>query len=457
MNTHPRITGMILLLILLLGGWMRWVAVEQTVVIAPLRSDAFEYFNYAFNLRHHGTYALTPWDERTAAPRPDAFRTPGYPIFLTPFVSGPPTPSMLQMVYRVQALLGTLTLFAVWILARRLLPPPAALIVTFLAAISPHLITMNHYLLTETLFAFLLLASLAAMKPDGHQGGWFLAGMLLAAAALTRPALQYFIVPAVLFLVMTGTSARKKRMALAMTVGFMLLFIPWLARNQWVLGTWSADRATIATLHHGLYPGFTFQDDPRSFGFPYRFDPRSEEISRSMDTVVTEMKRRFTREPGRHLRWFLLEKPIWLWSWGIIQGQGDAFVYPVADTPFVRHPLFQFLHRIMYATHGIWVILGAIGLIIAWIPAHRSPGTWVARLIGLVLLYMTFIHMLGAPFPRYNIPLRPLAYILALYSLVIVFHSLRDFLSNRKTNPQRPQPTVPPSAPPGTGWTNPPP
>jgi hypothetical protein len=37
-------------------------------------------------------------------------------------------------------------------------------------------------------------------------------------------------------------------------------------------------------------------------------------------------------------------------------------------------------------------------------------GLVVARFVSLVLLYFTAMHMVGAPFPRYSIPLRPFLY-----------------------------------------------
>ncbi|MBF0109407.1 MAG: glycosyltransferase family 39 protein [Magnetococcales bacterium] len=458
MNRRQIGHGVALFLIILLGGWLRWVVVEETVVIDPLRSDALEYFNDAFNTRHHGVYSSVTENRPGHHPAPDAFRTPGYPIFLLPFVDGPPTESMLHRIYRAQAVLGTLTLVAVWLLARHLLPGGLSLAATFLTTICPHLMTMNHYLLSESLFTFLLLWFLVVLQWGTQGGGWWLAGAgcLLGAASLTRPALQFFIIPAILALALLSAPSQRRRNVLWVTVGFLMVFSPWLVRNRMVLGQWSDDRATIATMHHGLYPGFMFQDDPKTFGFPYRFDPRSEEISRSLETVRHEIVDRFTHEPGRYLRWYLLEKPVRLWSWGIVQGQGDAFVYPVADTPFAREGVFRFFHRLMFATHAQWMLLGFVGAVLAWLPVVWRPGTskenTMARLIALMLFYMTAIHILGAPFPRYNIPLRPLAYIMALYALVIFFrwlrHRLQPNLPGPSPVPLPGSPIIHPSAPP---------
>jgi hypothetical protein len=45
----------------------------------------------------------------------------------------------------------------------------------------------------------------------------------------------------------------------------------------------------------------------------------------------------------------------------------------------------------------------------------------------MLLLYFTLIHMVGAPFPRYSFPLRPLFYGLALFPVQVLQASLRKF------------------------------
>jgi hypothetical protein len=42
----------------------------------------------------------------------------------------------------------------------------------------------------------------------------------------------------------------------------------------------------------------------------------------------------------------------------------------------------------------------------------------IAILLVALILYFLAVHMVGAPFPRYGIPLRPIVYGLGLFTLV---------------------------------------
>ena len=71
--------------------------VLNTEVIKPLRADAGQYFMYAYNLRHKHTYShqVDNPDDLKSPVKPDAVRSPGYPLFLALFVDGLPTKRMI--------------------------------------------------------------------------------------------------------------------------------------------------------------------------------------------------------------------------------------------------------------------------------------------------------------------------------------------------------------------------
>jgi hypothetical protein len=75
---------------------------------------------------------------------------------------------------------------------------------------------------------------------------------------------------------------------------------------------------------------------------------------------------------------------------------------------------------LMRSLHPPLVILCAAGCLMVWLPwlKTRYPlkSLYVARSVSALLLYFTAIHMVGAPFPRYAIPLRPLFYGMAVFS-----------------------------------------
>ena len=83
--------------------------------------------------------------------------------------------------------------------------------------------------------------------------------------------------------------------------------------------------------------------------------------------------------------------------------------------------------------HGPIVLLAICGLLIAWLPSARigvdETPLIIARVLSLLLIYYTAIHMIGAPFPRYAVPLRPFLYGMALFPLYVADLFLKKRLS----------------------------
>lgn len=428
LSPNPKYKFVLLALtaILLLGLHLRIIATFHTVVDRPIRADAADYLMYAYNLRHHQVYSneKAGYNAPEATPKPDALRSPGYALFLTPFVERRMGPATLRQITLVQALIGVALIAAIYLLARQILPSLAALAVALLTAISPHLVNAGIYILSETWFALLLASGLVmtvVATRRRQRWPWLVAGLLLGAATLTRPGLQYF--PLVLVPILWLSLECKRRLVKLslLALGFTLVLAPWLIRNELVLGAMGDPTLKINFLHHGMYPGFLYQENPATYGFPYRFDPRAKEISQDVTSVLAEIRHRFAREPGRHLGWYLLGKPAQLWSWSIVQGMGDAFVYPVHKTPYASNPLFIFTRIGMKWIHLPIITLAAIGSVLAWLPAvfHalKPAARLGAQICSLLLLYYTAIHVIGAPFPRYAIPLLPIVYVMALFAI----------------------------------------
>lgn len=433
-------TMLALVIVTAIGFHLRVQTVHQTQTPNPIIADARDYFAYAFNLRHHGVYSrsVETFTNPSARPEPDALRSPGYPAFLSLFMGKPVDQSTLKHIKWAQALLSTLAILGTFFLARLFLPTIGALGAALLTALSPHLVNVNLYLLTESLFAFLAVVGAWALGRalQSHRRAyllWAVCGLLLAAGSLVRPSLQYFIVVAVLLAVASLGTRRGLKASVVAGAIFAVAMGAWSARNYAVIGELSDDTLKISAIHHGLYPGFRYQDDPKTYGYPYRYDPRSPEISRSVSAALTEVRRRFAEEPLRHLGWYLFGKPVALWSWNIVQGAGDAFVYPVEQSPYQDNPLFRSSHALMRWAHWPLVVLGALGSLAVWVPAvgRRLPPDQrvTAKAVSAILLYFTLIHMIVQPFPRYSIPLRPLLYCAAILGLTLLIpgrHRGRD-------------------------------
>lgn len=438
MSWHKRKGTYIICMLLALGFYLRSESLWQTVVVPPaIRADAGDYFTYAYNLYHHGIYSrdhrgLTE-EGAAGGILPDAVRSPGYPLFLLLFMGGGTIPVILSHVLFSQVLISTLTVALAYGVYRRFLSLFWATSAAILTVLCPHLIVVNIYALTETLFCFFLVLAAGwlalATSWNSRMSLGFL-GALLAAACLVRPSLQYFT-PLLALSLGVGISSREHaKRAAALLLGFLLVIAPWFARNLTTLHRLSDDTLKVAFLHHGIYIDFMHNQQQESYGYPYKFDPRSPEIGRSTATVVTEIVERFRQAPVEHSVWFFFKKPISFWSWNIVAGQGDVFIYPVQRTPYSDEPPFVWSHRLMKFLHLPLVCLGLLGCILSWLPAvTRKLGPEavpVVRFISLLLIYFTALHVVGAPFPRYSIPLRPFIYGMAIFSTAFLWDHVRN-------------------------------
>src|SRR5579872_404344 len=138
-------------LIVLLACLLRTLAAAQTVIDHPYRADVAQYYKTAYNLNTYGVYAhdIAMRGGQEVAPPPDAFVTPGYPLFLALFVDAPPNPETFAAVSGYQALLATLAVLLVLLLLWDF-PPWISLPAALLTSLSPHLISAATYMLSET-------------------------------------------------------------------------------------------------------------------------------------------------------------------------------------------------------------------------------------------------------------------------------------------------------------------
>ena len=400
------------------------------------------HFFYAYNLRINHVYSATGVepDHSGTEIKPDSIRPPGYPLFLSLFVDGLPDRPMLGKIVIFQAILSALTVVLAFFFFRRFLSEPWTLVACFFTAISPHLIVANGYLLTESLFCFLLVSFAwlaSSYKKSSPAVMVFLGGLILGFAAVVRTSILYFPLGLALFFLFQFGWRRGLRFFVVLSFGFFLVLAPWLTRNLILFRGPGDQTLMINFLHHGLYPNFTFDHIAESYGFPYRFDPRSAEISRDVVSVLREICERFRREPIDHVIWFLFGKPAAFWSWNIVQGAGDCFVYPVAASPYFNNWFFYSTHQLMYFLHWPLVCLGLTAGILVWVPRFceklRQPAVFAARLTSLMLAYFTLLHMVGAPFPRYAVPLRPFLYGMTMLSMQVVATVAKGFLLSGKS------------------------
>lgn len=433
------VTVLLLAMIVLLGAALRLWVISDTTVKSPIRADAQRYYAGALNLKYWGVFSST--FSGTVAPPPGAAISPGTSVALMPFVEYPPTRRMLFRFNAYQAILSTLTILAAYALYRLLAggqradqspaaSPPhidkGALLVALLIALSPHLISMTTYLLTETQFTFLLMFGLLALAWGIHRErpGWaVLGGVLLGLSALTRPTTEYLPLFMAPFLFWAMGPRPFLRIGLPALGSALAIIVAWKIRNLATIGALSDPMLFNDTILLGIYPDFMFNAMPESYAYPTRHDPFAAQAP-ALSEVFQELFRRAREAPLTYAHWYLIGKPTALLSWKIVAGAGDIFIYPVAASPYLSSPFLQFTKTVSAYLHPFLTVAALIGCgIILFRPrlfGLNENSRCIAILIVSVVLYFLAVHMVGAPFPRYGIPLRPIIYGLGLFTLAMM-------------------------------------
>ena len=421
----------------MLGLILRYEAVKYTQVDAHVqRADAGKYIVYAYNLKKYGVYSSYHPAKVEGHPervKPDAQVTPGYPLFIRLFFND----SGLHINYLLlsQAILSTLTIILAYLLFVSL-GRGWALLVALLCACSPHLVSLSTYMLTETLFCFLLMVFLV-LASRFTQARWWLfgiAGIVLALSTLTRPWTQAFVIVLVIFLPL-ALSRQKFMKPIVLLLGFVIVISPWLVRNYLAIGNMTDPTLSFVSIHHGMYPDMMYNFQPESRGFAYQFDPWPENSQISAQDLFDELSSRAAENPWVYLKWYLWGKMITVFSWDIIAGMGDIFIYPVIQTPYTNDKLFKITYNFVWVVHPILVLLGLIGAILAWLPSAKKhlplAFLFLFRLLSLLVFYFLLLHIIGAPYPRYSIPMRPVTYGMAIAVLAWLTNYLKYVSSHR--------------------------
>lgn len=192
-------------------------------------ADASGYEILAINLIEHGTFSLSgnpPY-------RPELLRTPLYPLCISGIYSVFGRRSRIMVIF--QLAISTLTALLVYTLGKRINPKiafPGAL----LSGLSPNIAFYPTMLVTEALFAFLLLASIIFLLMSTDSGSLFkilLSGFLFGLSTLTRPIGLYFpFLITILILWMWRKNLRRGVVFLAVFLGaYLITLSPWILRN----------------------------------------------------------------------------------------------------------------------------------------------------------------------------------------------------------------------------------
>lgn len=243
---HPDVA--VLLFILAVGAGVR---VAFFIWLPPLADgDSFQYHRPAHRLMDGVDFPL------------DLKRPPAYPVVLALIgkVLGP----ALWHVVAVQAAMGIGTVVLAYGIGCLTFGRWSGIVAAAAAAISGELLIWEHYVMTETLFTFLLTLCVFLFLFGLRTGSWLGhagCGLAIGLAALTRPHAQILLLLGPLVVLIHSREVRPAvRAALVTWVAAGLLLMPWMVRNQLDFGTFTVAGSLghtlvykTALLHSGAF------------------------------------------------------------------------------------------------------------------------------------------------------------------------------------------------------------
>jgi 4-amino-4-deoxy-L-arabinose transferase-like glycosyltransferase len=382
----------------------------------------------------HGVFSK----EVSPTPTPDSYWAPGYPSFLAAILSFSKFTNIdaYKTLLLVQALLGACLAVVTLLVGRLFLTNAWALYASLLVCVSPHLVSMGGYVLTETLFAFVLLASLyfficASLKRNTQ---YFVAsGVSFGVAYLINPVVLF--VPILISLIYVWRY--KNEESLSIEIGkicknvllvFIIVVSAWHLRNVVNVpenSVTSSDRAYINLVigsHHNYHE--IWRKNPRDPKNPATVDMRR--LGGSYLSFFELLMQRFKEQPLHYFKWYLIEKPILLWDWNILTGQGDVFVYPVKSSLYHVSNVGIASHSLMKSMH-FWLFGTALFSCIFLYVRRKENESFAPLVMFVTVAAISSVYVIFQSEARYSVPLRPEMYLCAIYFLSSLTQKIKDY------------------------------
>ena len=414
--------------VLFVGAWfIRFTYQSESITDNPFRADAGRYALTAFNLRLHGAYSLEK-------PSPEAPKTrtdlpPGYPLFLMCFLEkGAKGWAVdLPQVRQWQNVMGSVVVVLTYLLARQGLPLGWSFLAGVLACMSPHLIVISDYVLTESLFTILMVSGVWVMAMAWRWPSFWLIALgsffmtLSSEVRYISLAMPFFFVPLFFFRsTEKGFSDRKSKVVavLAILAGFFAVqalhgvFVKVAVKNSDEIEEFQKKSFKLKTPWGYL--------SKNAIPPNYYVDGGSHVNSGTAGKAwKARSEKSFSEAPLAYLRWNLYGRTLVFWHFDNVYN-GDVYVYPMIRKGFVEHGLLKSMHSLMRLSHWPLYALAWGGLLLLAYLTWKgkldvaSHGLWVPALgFAYFLAVLTGISWL----PRYSIPARPFSYVMVAFCL----------------------------------------
>ncbi|MFC1843655.1 hypothetical protein ACFLZ5_02575 [Thermodesulfobacteriota bacterium] len=349
----------------------------------------------------------------------------------------------IQRVTITQALLSACGIVLLFGICRLFFSLGYSFAVCLPAVLAPHLIAMDYYLLTESLFTFnSLLGIFFFLLAAKLQKNWLylIAGFFFGYLVLIKPAAILFgpflAVTSALFFLRVKTPRELIVMVILVIAGYTAVYSPYLViRNN---GT---EKFAVSgqTIRDKIIMGadINLQHFMTSKRTP-EFKSKMAKVNSDFVYAIQVLKEKVSSDLAGHLKWYLGGKIIYYWRWDNFYN-GDVYQYPMQRKGFDENVLLKGIHKVMKVLHWPIFVLTLMGIVAVFIRPFvlkkNLDEDYLVVVPALVFLYFAVLFTILIPLPRYSIPVRPFSYILAVYAIKVL---IETSLSFKKT----PHPTL---------------
>ena len=319
-----------------------------------------------------------------------AYRPPLYPLFLSVLYF---LRFNLTGVRIVQALISAGTVCLVFLTGKKLFSEKVGAVAAGISVFYPFFIYYTGFLLTETLFIFLVVLSfyfLISMYGSERPRDSAKAGFSIGLAGLCRPVMELYL-PVALVHILAGKEDMKKKMKKIFITGllFAITVSPWVIRNYRIFNSF---------IPGTTMGGWVFWEgnNPHSDGGPCHYFPEG-----ILEVEETERDRILLRKTVEVIR----ENPErFLW---LLQNKFKRFWNVVPNAAEFSKTLYRVISVMSF---GIMLPFFLLGFFLTL--KDRK-----AQFIHSFIIFFTLFHMVFLASIRYRVPLEPFCILFAVYGL----------------------------------------
>jgi hypothetical protein len=403
---------------------------DESIVNGPLRADAFRFYMIGYNLVNHRVFSM----DTTSPPRTRISLPPGYPLFLASILkTAESRDSLVSTVLSIQRVVGSLTAVLVLLIGfavfGKWVPATGA---SLLFTLSPHLVAINDYVLSETLFMFFLFLSvylIICARKFTSFWLYLLTGIVLAFSVWLRTVSLYLI--AVLVLAVFADRERFRiqlnkqsfKNCAWLMAGFIVVIAAYRVPMSNHLEGFTVQRPYSTV---GMLIGGSFPDRDSSFIDGKNFSITAGKTS--TEAIIEYWTMLSKEDKQRVLNWYLFGKIKVIFQWDNWYNS-SVYQYPMHKKGFHTDQVLIHIYILMK-----WLHFAAIFLAFTWpLTARFLPGTNnrgnknnILLLYGIIGYFLAIQWLLNG-LPRYSIPFFPFIYLCAMGHL----YSISTFIKSK--------------------------